>query len=332
LDEKTQQIFQILVQYQSVISDEIHKYTLYILKQLERNEQVATDRQKRIQAHISEMFKERVGDEAFDATTYRQVPESALLRAFGTDEQRLVISVENTILNSLKFPSMTYRYEGVSESHHRTFEWIYQENAEATQHWSDFVQWLRHGHGPYWVNGKAGSGKSTLMKYIFENPKTTEQLLLWAGQETLTIPSFFWNGGTPDQRSQSGLLRTILYDVLSTHRQLIPIVLPRYWAWNHSQAIYSSTRKSGSLSTTHLLQAFKLLIEQTILPVKICLFIDGLDEYEGNHGDLADIFLNLSASPNIKICVSSRPLLIFEDAFGNAPGLRLQDLTSPDIA
>jgi hypothetical protein len=171
------------------------------------------------------------------------------------------------------------------------------------------------------------------MKYIYENPKTEQELLLWAGKETLTILSFFfWNSGTPDQRSQSGLLRSILYDVLSTYRRLIPRVMPRYWAWRYSQAIYPSTRKRGSLSTPHLLQAFKLLVEQTTIPVKMCLFIDGIDEYDGNHGDLAEVFLNLTSSPNVKICVSSRPLLVFEDVFGNAPGLRLQDLTYPDIA
>jgi hypothetical protein len=40
----------------------------------------------------------------------------------------------------------------------------------------------------------------------------------------------------------------------------------------------------------------------------------------------------MAASPSIKVCLSSRPWLLFEDSFGSGPGLRLQDLTSQDIA
>lgn len=38
--------------------------------------------------------------------------------------------------------------------------------------WNDFVAWLEEGDGLYWIAGKAGSGKSTLMKYIASHPST----------------------------------------------------------------------------------------------------------------------------------------------------------------
>lgn len=60
-------------------------------------------------------------------------------------------------------------------------------------------------------------------------------------------------------------------------------------------------------------------------------FIDGLDEYEGDDADVAEIFGKASISQNVKICVSSRPHQVFEDAFASRPGLKLQDLTFPDI-
>lgn len=69
--------------------------------------------------------------------------------------------------------------------------------------------------------------------------------------------------------------------------------------------------------------------------LRICLFIDGLDEYEGDRDgtymSIVSLFKGLAASPNLKICVSSRPWLVFEDAFRCNPSLRLQDLTSNDI-
>jgi hypothetical protein len=74
-----------------------------------------------------------------------------------------------------------------------------------------------------------------------------------------------------------------------------------------------------------------MLISQTALQLKVCLFIDGLDEYEGEDIDIADIFSNVSISENVKICCSSRPHQVFQDAFAAGPGLRLQDLTILDI-
>lgn len=69
--------------------------------------------------------------------------------------------------------------------------------------------------------------------------------------------------------------------------------------------------------------------------LRICLFIDGLDEYEGDrdgtYTSIVSLFKDLTTSPNIKICLSSRPWLVFEDAFRCHPSLRLQDLTSNDI-
>lgn len=65
------------------------------------------------------------------------------------------------------------------------------------------------------------------------------------------------------------------------------------------------------------------------------MFIDGLDEYESGRdrefGELIGLFTDLSSSPDIKIWLSSRPWLVFEDAFQSSPSLKLQDLTFNDI-
>jgi len=80
-----------------------------------------------------------------------------------------------------------------------------------------------------------------------------------------------------------------------------------------------------------LQKAFINLVSQTDSQLKICLFIDGLDEYEGNEADIAEIFGRASISENVKICCSSRPHQPFEDAFADRPRLRLQDRTMPDM-
>jgi hypothetical protein len=53
------------------------------------------------------------------------------------------------------------------------------------------------------------------------------------------------------------------------------------------------------------------LSKQNDISTKFCFFVDGLDEYEGDHRDIIQIMDVLSASTKMKICVSSRPWSIF---------------------
>ena len=77
--------------------------------------------------------------------------------------------VENHLLQSLRFPTMRHRHEEIKETYKKTFQWIFQTPSDRVQPWSNFVEWLREGNHVYWVNGKAGSGKSTLMRYCFDS-------------------------------------------------------------------------------------------------------------------------------------------------------------------
>lgn len=77
-------------------------------------------------------------------------------------------------------------------------------------------------------------------------------------------------------------------------------------------------------------KAFELLLRKSASFLKLCIFIDGIDELEGDHKDMAE-FLHSLVSPQVKLVVSSRPinpcLIVFEDC----PSLRLQDLTKNDM-
>lgn len=69
-----------------------------------------------------------------------------------------------------------------------------------------------------------------------------------------------------------------------------------------------------------------------ILPVRIYLFIDGLNELEGDYNKLINFVREVADIQRTKLCVSSRLLRVFGDAFRESPSLRLQDLTRSDIA
>ncbi|KAE9370522.1 hypothetical protein N431DRAFT_492596 [Stipitochalara longipes BDJ] len=248
------------------------------------------------------------------------------------DQLKVKQEVEISILKYLQFSTMPERLEEVSEVHQRTFKIMFEPQKDNP--WSCFTSWLKTGEGIFWINGKAGSGKSTLMRYIYGHPKTRQELSGWAGPTALSMAEFtFWNSGTKEQKSQLGLLRSMLFKVLDGARDLIPVVLPWLWARCYSQALDPLTPHSPEkpLSLADLTQAFSILAHQTKIPFKLCLFIDGLDEYEGDLENTASIFEKLARAPNVKICVSSRRSLIFENSFSTFPGLKLPDLTLNDI-
>jgi hypothetical protein len=246
------------------------------------------------------------------------------------------ISKEIEILKSLCFKSMTVRHSKITEAYCKTFDWILNSsNLPPTDPRSRirFANWLRSSRGIYWISGKAGSGKSTLMKYIIDNQTTTSLLREWSESIPLTTASFFfWNAGTDMQKSQQGLLQSLLYEVLSKCPDLIPTICPS--RWKSRNPTWSSFRGSADLwQLSELIQAFNQLKSQAATNTKFCFFIDGLDEYEGDHCEIIDILNDMVTAPNIKICLSSRPWNCFEDAFGKdfQHKLYLQDLTREDI-
>lgn len=240
---------------------------------------------------------------------------------------------EIKFLQSLHFPLIDDRYESIPEAHCQTFSWIFIESEQKDGFSSNFVKWLREGRGIYWVNGKAGSGKSTLMRYIFNDERTRIHLNHWAEGVSLEVAGFFfWNSGSLIQRSQRGLFQSLLFQILQRRPNLVRVAFPEAWARNSVSEIASTTVAWQHHSLSSLKAAFKRCLTQFRTTAKICFFIDGLDEYDGDHEEIATLFNDVSwETCNIKLCVSSRPWLVFDEAFRGSPLLLLQDLTYNDI-
>ena len=238
------------------------------------------------------------------------------------------LSKEQHILSGLHFWTMKMREASITEAHERTFQWIF-EDQPVSRPQVKFKDWLRYGNGIYWIAGKAGSGKSTLMKYLVSEPRTESTLQAWAGSEALVIAKFFfWNAGNDMQKSQEGLLQSLLHEVLSQCPQLMESVCPSRWG---SSDLYDT--HSEPWSKQELIDSFDLLSRVPDLTTKFCFFIDGLDEYQGDNFGLIQTVRRLAASSSIKVCLSSRPWEEFTDAFGRDKDctIILQDLTRRDI-
>ena len=247
--------------------------------------------------------------------------------------------------NRLRYHDMEDRESRIAEPYRKTFSWIFSHAASPSNRWSNFKDWLESDSRLYWITGKAGSGKSTLMKFICQkdtdqsdsrSPQMTltqpqrrceKYLLKWAASFELIVATFyFWNSGVPLQMSQRGLLRSLLFQILQQLPDMIAIASPMKW-----RLLSLFDQDLQEWTESELQEMLHKVIGEVCKTKRICLFIDGLDEFEGEQGDLMNLMLDIVANTNTKVCVASRPWVEFEDAFGQEPSLRMQDLTCSDI-
>ncbi|KAK3898854.1 hypothetical protein C8A05DRAFT_46934 [Staphylotrichum tortipilum] len=235
---------------------------------------------------------------------------------------------QQRILSMLWFRTMNAREAGIAPAHAETMDWALQPPRDGDK-WDDLSAWLRSGEGIYWVSGKAGSGKSTLMKRLVQRLRTEQLLFEWAnGGPYSLVNFFFWYHGTPEQQSQEGLSRSLLHQILSRHPAAIPDVLPGMW----KELERNPDGQVSFPSPTETRDAFQTLASKASQFGKFCVFIDGLDEFTGDYRDAIAFIKDLTTNPCFKVVVSSRPIPECNAGFEDCPGLRLQDLTRPDIA
>ncbi|KAK8036078.1 hypothetical protein PG993_008692 [Apiospora rasikravindrae] len=244
--------------------------------------------------------------------------------------------LQDFILESLSFKSMAFREQDIEQAHGTSFDWIFHDQAgDSHPSFSEWLSTTKLGN-IYWITGKPGSGKSTLIRHLSGHRKTVRLLHAWAGSPSVTVAGFyFWTSGSQEQRSQTGLLRSLLFQLLSAKPDLIQQALPDLW--QKLAAMTSKERVATKMewSASELMDGFSTFIRHGLLDTKLCLFVDGLDEFEGDHEAIIHFFRGLAEGdhgPQIKLCLSSRPWPVFERAFEYAvPNLKLQASNFQDM-
>ncbi|KAH0541246.1 hypothetical protein FGG08_004251 [Glutinoglossum americanum] len=101
-------------------------------------------------------------------------------RAKGMQLQKIKLSTQPKAI-SLFFDEMNLRRNDISPAAENTCTWLFEHKR--------FSTWLGQGGGFLWIKGKPGAGKSTLMKYAFQNinrpdcPETEGKHWAWRERE-----------------------------------------------------------------------------------------------------------------------------------------------------
>ncbi|RHZ56270.1 uncharacterized protein CDV56_104947 [Aspergillus thermomutatus] len=197
-------------------------------------------------------------------------------------------------LEALDFDRREERGFAIKKAFSETCKWLLDQ--PEYQKWLD--SGLSHEHNGFlWIKGNPGTGKSTLMKFAFEN---TKQKTSASGA---IVISFFFNArGDELEKSATGMYRSLLFQLFN--------LLPRLRNILDSE-VTQSMLNSGSWSLERLQDVFRLVIRNLEGQPLIC-FIDALDECdESEVRDMVDYFgelgeLAASSLIPLHVCLSSR--------------------------
>jgi len=223
-------------------------------------------------------------------------------------------------------PPAADRHE--SEGTRSTFSHDSTASAESFRDDStEFTRWLGSESKMFWISGKPGSGKSTLMKFIATSSETKEHLATWrSGTRILT--HYFWKAGSAMERTFNGLFLSLIHQLLlnkvTLGQQLLKTMPDVRHKWSYADWNLRELRSALLWILDNSGDSFLLLV-------------DGLDESEEfkSHMSLGPrsliILEDLSKLQDVKVCFSSREEHIFSSNFEGVERLRVHELTKYDI-
>ncbi|OAR01776.1 hypothetical protein LLEC1_03327 [Akanthomyces lecanii] len=217
-----------------------------------------------------------------------------IFQALAPQMEHLIAKLQqNAALGALKFGKLHERFDSITVAEANTYAWLLPDVSDTSgpapvlsEHLAaarkTFLGWLETGSGFLYISGKPGAGKSTLMKFICRHPQLYECADRWAGDAILVLGRFFfWKPGQSEQKSINGMLRGLLYSILQTRPDIAAVAMPEL-------CDSLSTDRTSDVNDGDVKNAFQNMLKAFSQSKKyaVMLVVDGLDEFEGEHGDL----------------------------------------------
>ena len=232
-------------------------------------------------------------------------------------------------MNSLDTSEARKRIGEVNNAQEKIFHWLFDTSIVT------FGEWLQNSNMVerpiYWISGKPGSGKSTLMKFAMYDKRTSALLAKVSTNKWAIAAFFFRDRGSEVQKSLEGMLQEILHSILNQIPALSACITSFYL-----KIVKSQKTNSPQWDMQTLREALLGIAQQRRVNVQLCLFIDALDEHSGDNEYLAQLLKDIAKNSDgevvkLKICIASRSWTVFTQHFGNCPGLAIHDFTAIDI-
>lgn len=252
-------------------------------------------------------------------------------------ERQFDKNIAKAIISSLHFDDLHKRYDDIPTAYEDTLQWVWQEPRleDGQTLWDSFTEWLRsEDTSVYWITGKAGSGKSTLMKYLQTNPNLEKNLSAWrrtvSDKPLLVLGYYAWYPAKfKAQKSIDGLRRTILYEAVKQDPTLISTITPRRCVFH---CILQGHPCPRDWTSEELAEGISNLLAKCT-SLRLVIFIDGLDEFSLPPKQLIDAILRMvkDSQKAIKVCAASRPWPEFRDSLEEFPSMKVHHLTQADL-
>ncbi|KAJ4419054.1 hypothetical protein N0V82_005177 [Gnomoniopsis sp. IMI 355080] len=219
-------------------------------------------------------------------------PESADLHG-----QTELAKLRIPLVEQLYFSKIDERLTHLTPAQGTTCRWFLTK--PEYESWHDQSQRSDH-HGFLWIKGNPGTGKSTLMKFLFGVAKENAA----RDRSQITLSFFFLARGTFEEKTVTGLYRSLLHQLFEKAPELQASL-----EWMTTDGVRLVQREGWSEETLKqtLTHAVRRLGHRSLT-----VFVDALDECEVKQvegmvtffEDLCDVALESKAL--LKICFSSR--------------------------
>ncbi|EHK41000.1 hypothetical protein TRIATDRAFT_227281, partial [Trichoderma atroviride IMI 206040] len=206
-------------------------------------------------------------------------------------------TTKQSLIDQLYFDKIDERVTHLTAAQRGTCCWFLAKPDYIS--WHDVAQQPDHG-GLLWIKGNPGTGKSTLMKFLFEEAKSSAN----GASPQIILSFFFLARGTDDEKSTTGLYRSLLHQLF----QRIPETEDSlgWMTADGAKTVQRNGWQDASLKQT-LAHAVQHLGSRSLT-----IFVDALDECNQDQvADMVSFFEELCSSSRekqtlLRVCFSSR--------------------------
>lgn len=209
------------------------------------------------------------------------------------DERTYSDAEYKEILEKLRFKQMDVRLLTLKTAQAKTCKWLLKNG-----HYKDWTdrQMIDEHHGFFWIKGKPGTGKSTMMKFLFGEAKRTMK-------KSIVISFFFNARGSELEKSTTGLYRSLLLQLLEKSPQ------SRRVFDDYESSVLNTIKNTTDWSNELLQDLFTQALTNVGKQQVVC-YIDALDECPED--DIREMISFLEGLGEIekevefRVCFSSR--------------------------